>query len=48
MALPTTGPIALSQVNTELGRTSTATVSLGEAEVRSLAGLANGPLGSVG
>lgn len=45
MALPTTGPIALSQVNTELGRTSTATVSLGEAEVRSLAGLANGAIG---
>ena len=45
MALPTTGSIALSQVNTELGRTSTARVSLGEAEVRSLAGLANGAIG---
>ena len=45
MALPTTGPIALNQVNTELGRASTATVSMGEAEVRSLAGLANGAIG---
>ena len=45
MALPTTGPIALNQVNTELGRASNATVALGEPEVRSLAGLANGAIG---
>ena len=45
MALPTTGPIALNQVNTELGRASNATVSMGEAEVRSLAGVANGAIG---
>ena len=38
MPLPTTGPLSLSQVNTELGRPATATISLGEAAVRALAG----------
>lgn len=45
MALPSTGPISLSQVNTELGRTAGATVSLGDAEVRGLAGMVNGAIG---
>jgi hypothetical protein len=45
MALPSTGPISLSQVNTELGRAAGATISLGEAGPRGLAGVANGPIG---
>lgn len=45
MPLPTTGPLSLSQVNTELGRPTTATISLGEAAVRNLAGVPSGPIG---
>ena len=45
MPLPTTGPLSLSQVNTELGRPATATISLGEAAVRNLAGVPSGPIG---
>lgn len=45
MPLPTTGPLSLSQVNTELGRPTTATISLGEAAVRALAGVPSGPIG---
>jgi hypothetical protein len=45
MALPSTGPISLSQVNTELGRAAGTTISLGDAEVRGLAGVANGAIG---
>jgi len=45
MALPSTGLISLSQVNTELGRAAGATISLGDAEVRGLAGVANGAIG---
>jgi hypothetical protein len=43
MALPTT-TISMSQVNTELGLTSTATISLNDAAVRSLAGVASGAI----
>ncbi|PXW65557.1 hypothetical protein C7964_12010 [Loktanella sp. PT4BL] len=45
MALPLTGPISLSQVNTELGRATGTTISLGDAEVRGLAGVATGAIG---
>ena len=45
MALPSTGPISLSQVNTELGRAAGATISLGDAGVRGLAGVVNGAIG---
>lgn len=43
MALPT-GQISLSQVNVELGLTSTATISLNQANVRSLAGVSSGAI----
>lgn len=44
MALPSTGSLSMSQVNTELGRNSTQTISLGEGVVR---GLAQRPTGSI-
>lgn len=43
MTLPT-GTISMSQVNTELGRSSTATISLNESAVRTLAGVASGAI----
>ncbi len=44
MALQSSGPIALSDVNAELGRNSFAPISLGEAAVRDLFGIASGPI----
>ncbi len=38
MTLPATGPISMSQVNTELGHASNAIISLDQADVRALAG----------
>ncbi len=43
MTLPT-GTISMSQVNTELGRSATATISLGESAVRTLAGVPSGAI----
>lgn len=44
MALQSSGSISLGQVNTELGRSATATISLGESAVRTLAGIASGTI----
>ena len=44
MTLQSSGPISLGNVAVELGRTSTTTTSLGEAAVRTLAGVASGPV----
>jgi hypothetical protein len=44
MALPNTGPLSMSQVNTELGRSSSANISLNEAAVRALAGVPSGAI----
>src|SRR5690625_3339233 len=44
MALPSTGPLSMSQVNVELGYASTRTTSLNEAAVRALAGRPSGSI----
>lgn len=44
MTLPSSGAISLSAVNVELGRASTAAISLGETAVRNLAGIASGAI----
>ena len=45
MALPSSGQISLQQVNVELGRASTAQISLNETAVRNLFGVASGGIG---
>ena len=44
MALPSSGAISLSQVNTEIGASSTAQISLNDSAVRSLFGKASGAI----
>lgn len=44
MALPASGAISISQVNTELGAASTTTRGLGDSAVRSLFGVASGAI----
>lgn len=44
MTLQSSGAISLSNVSVELGRSASATTSLGEAAVRALAGIASGPI----
>jgi hypothetical protein len=45
MALPASGAISFSDINTELGFASTATISLNDAAVRTLFGTASGAVG---
>jgi hypothetical protein len=42
MALPSSGPISLADVNVELGRSPTASINMNDADVRALAGQASG------
>lgn len=44
MALPSTGTLSMSQVNTELSLSSTANINLGRSDVRGLAGVASGAI----
>lgn len=44
MALPSSGQISLSEVNTELGNASNATISMGDAAVRTLFGVPSGAI----
>jgi len=44
MTLPASGQISLNQVNVELSRSGTTTISLGEAAVRALAGVPSGAI----
>ena len=44
MTLPASGPISMSQVNTELGLAATTTISLNQANVRALAGVPSGAI----
>lgn len=44
MTLQSSGAISLGNVNTELGRSATATISLGETAVRTLAGVSSGAI----
>ena len=42
MALPSSGAISLSDVNVELGKSATATISMNDSDLRGLFGLASG------
>ena len=44
MTLPSSGAISLGQVNTELGLSATASISLGATNVRALASVPSGPI----
>jgi hypothetical protein len=44
MTLPASGPISLSQVNTELNWSSSRAITLGDSDVRKLASILSGPV----
>lgn len=44
MTLPASGPLSISQINTELGSSATASLSFGSTAVRTLAGVPSGPI----
>lgn len=44
MALPTSGELSLSQVNTELGKAATSQIGMNDAAVRALAGVSSGAI----
>lgn len=44
MALPTVGPISFNMIAVELGLPANTRLSLGQAELRTLAGIASGPI----
>ena len=44
MALPSSGAISLSQVNSELGKSATAAITMNDSAVRSLAGVSSGAI----
>lgn len=44
MTLPASGPLSISQINTELGSAATAALSFGSTAVRTLAGVPSGPI----
>lgn len=44
MTLPSTGSISMGQVNTELGRSATASINLNDSAVRALAGKSSGAI----
>ena len=44
MALPSSGPISLKEVNTELKKSATSVISLNDSNVRKLAGITTGAI----
>ena len=44
MSLQSTGTISFNNINVELGLSSTATITLNDAAVRTLAGVPSGPI----
>ena len=45
MTLPSSGPLSMSDINVELNRSPTATISLNDPQVRELSQIVSGPVG---